>query len=217
VLLDGLPDEAPGPEARYEIKESISLAFVTALQQLPPRQRATLVLRDVLGLRTKEVADILDCSNDAVASALKRARATLAEGLPTGREQAPLPGSPREHVLLARFVDAFERGDIDGIASLLTDDVRLTMPPLPLEYQGRAAAAHFLWAIAFQEGRRTFRLVPTRANNQPAFGCYHLDSQAPIAHAHALIVLTLEDNQISACTGFLDKSVLPYFGLPRTL
>lgn len=214
VLLDGLPAEAPGPEARYESRESISLAFVTALQRLPPRQRTALVLRDVLGLRVVEVAHILECSQDAVASALKRARSTLADRLP---DQAPLPNSARERAIVARFVDAFEQGDVDGIAALLADDARLTMPPLPLEYHGPAAAAQFLAAIAFRGGTRQFRLVPTRANTQPAFGCYELDPQCPIAHAHGLIVLTLGDNDISALTRFLDNSLLPHFGLPRTL
>jgi RNA polymerase sigma-70 factor (ECF subfamily) len=218
VLLDGLPDQAPGPEARYEIKESISLAFIAALQHLPPRQRATLVLRDVLGLRAAQVADILECSQAAVTSALNRARTALADQLPTtNRDQAPLPDSPRERAVVARFVDAFERGDIAGVAALLTEEARLTMPPLPLEYRGRAAAAQFLSAIAFRDGTRDFHLVPTRANTQPAFGCYLRDAQTRIAHAHGLIVLTLEGDQISVFTRFLDNSVLPHFGLPRTL
>jgi RNA polymerase sigma-70 factor (ECF subfamily) len=218
VLLDGLPDKAPGPEARYEIKESISLAFIAALQHLPPRQRAALVLRDVLGLRAAQVADILECSQAAVTSALNRARTALADQLPTtNRDHAPLPDSPRERAVVARFVDAFERGDVAGVAALLTDEARLTMPPLPLEYRGRAAAAQFLSAIAFRDGTRDFHLVPTRANTQPAFGCYLRDAQTRIAHAHGLIVLTLEGDQISVFTRFLDNSVLPHFGFPRTL
>jgi RNA polymerase sigma-70 factor (TIGR02960 family) len=218
VLLDGLADQAPGPEARYETKESISLAFVAALQLLPPRQRATVVLRDVLGLRAAEVADILECSQDAVAGALKRGRATLASRLPADdRDRAPLPDSPRERAVLVRFVDAFEAGDVAGIAALLTDDARLTMPPLPFEYHGRTAATQFLSTIAFRDGARQFRLVPTRANIQPAFGCYERDRHSPIAHAHGLIVLTMEGDQVSALTRFLDNSLLPHFGLPRTL
>jgi RNA polymerase sigma-70 factor (ECF subfamily) len=218
VLLDGLPDKAPGPEARYEIKESISLAFIAALQHLPPRQRATLVLRDVLGLRAAQVADILECSQAAVTSALNRARTALADQLPTtNHDHAPLPDSPRERAVVARFVDAFERGDVAGVAALLTDEARLTMPPLSLEYRGRAAAAQFLSAIAFRDGTRDFHLVPTRANTQPAFGCYVRDAQTRIAHAHGLIVLTLEGDQISVFTRFLDNSVLPHFGFPRTL
>jgi RNA polymerase sigma-70 factor (TIGR02960 family) len=218
MLLDGLPDTAPGPEARYEARESISLAFITALQRLPPRQRATLVLRDVLGLRAAEVAGILECSQDAVAGALKRARTALADQLiTTGRDRAPLPGSPRERAIVARFVAAFERGDIDGVAALLTNDIRLTMPPMPLEVRGRDTAAQFLSVNAFHHGQHDFRLVPTRANGQPAFGCYLRDTQTPIAHAHGLIVLTLDGDLISDLTRFLDNSVLPHFGLPRTL
>jgi RNA polymerase sigma-70 factor (ECF subfamily) len=216
-LLDGLPDTAPGPEARYETRESISLAFIAALQHLPPQQRATLVLRDVLGFHAAEAAGILGCSVDAVNSSLKRARATLTARLPAGRDRAPLPESARERETVARFVHAFERGDVDDIVALLTDDAWLTMPPLPLEYQGRDTAAQFLSAIAFRGGRRSFRLVATRANAQPAFGCYVRDTQAPIARAHGLIVLTLAGGEISAITRFLDNSVLPHFGLPRTI
>jgi RNA polymerase sigma-70 factor (TIGR02960 family) len=218
VLLDGLADQAPGPESRYETKESISLAFVAALQHLPPRQRATVVLRDVLGLSGAEVADILECSQEAVAGALERARATLANRLPSeGRDRAPLPDSPPERAILARFVTAFEGGDVESVAALLTDDARLTMPPLPVEYHGRTAAAHFPSTIAFRDGTRQFRLVPTRANAQPAFGCYERDPHSPIAHGHGLMVLTMENEQISALTRFLDNSLLPHFGLPRTL
>ena len=214
VLLGGLPDGAPGPEARYESKESISLAFVSAMQSLPPRQRAVLVLRDVHGFRAREVADILGTSEESVNSALKRARATLAVELP-GRDAA-LPESPRERELTARFVEAFEHGDVDGIVELLTDDAWLRMPPLPLEYQGRAAAAHFLNTISFR-GSRRYRLIPTRANGQPAYGAYLYEAHTPIARAHGLMVITLADGGISAITRFLDNSLLAYFGLPRTL
>ena len=217
-LLGDLADPAPGPEARVELRESVSLAFVAALQQLPPRQRVTLVLRDVLGFRAAETAEILDCSLDAVNNALRRARATVARQLPPGsREHAPLPGSPREQRLVERFTDAFERGDVDGIVALLTSDAWVTMPPLPYEYQGRAAAHFLLSSVSFRNGTRQYRLIATRANGQPAFGCYLRDPQAPIAHAHGLIVLTLSGDQICDVTRFLDNSVLPWFGLPRTL
>jgi RNA polymerase sigma-70 factor (TIGR02960 family) len=216
-LLGDLPDTALGPEARYAARESVSLAFVAALQHLPPRQRAALILRDVLGFRAAEAAAILDCSLDTVSGALKRARAGIAEHLPAGaRDRAPLPGSARERDLTARFAEAFERGDIAGIAALLTDDAWLTMPPLPFEYQG-AAAARFLAEISFRGGTRRFRLIPTRANGQPAFGCYLRDSTAPIAYAHGLLVLTLDGDRVCAITRFIDNSVLPRFGLPRTL
>jgi len=216
-MLDDLPDTAAGPEARYLLRESVSLAFVAALQQLPPRQRAVLVLRDVLGFRAAETAEFLDCNLDAVNNALRRARAGLASHLPPGwRDRSPLPGSQRERAVVDRFAEAFERGDVDGVIALLTSDAWLTMPPLPFEYQGRAAA-QFLSAISFRNGTRQFRLIATRANGQPAFGCYLRDPHAPIAHAHGLLVLTLDGDRICTLTRFMDNSVLPCFGLPRTL
>ncbi|MFZ0000110.1 MAG: RNA polymerase subunit sigma-70, partial [Trebonia sp.] len=218
VLLDELPDTSPGPAARYEARESISLAFITALQHLPPRQRATLVLRDALGFRAAETADILGCSLDAVNGSLKRARASLAQRLPAdGLSQAPLPGSGTERDLLARFTDAFEHGDVAALVAMLTDDTWLTMPPLPFGYRGRDAAAHLLSVVSFRGGSRRFRLVEARANGQPAFGCYITDAQAPIAHAHGLMMLTLAGDRIAGVTRFLDNSLLAGFGLPRTL
>ena len=218
VLLDELPDPSPGPDARYEARESISLAFIAALQHLPPRQRATLVLRDALGFRAAETAEILGCSLDAVNGSLKRARASLAGRLPAGGlSQAPLPGSAAERELLARFTDAFEAGDVDALVAMLTDDAWLTMPPLPFGYQGREAAAHLLSVVSFRGGARRYRLIPARANGQPAFGCYITDGRAPIAHANGLIMLTLAGDRITGVTRFLDSSLLAGFGLPRTL
>jgi RNA polymerase sigma-70 factor (ECF subfamily) len=218
ALLDDSPDVTPGPEARYETREAVALAFVAGLQHLPPLQRAVLVLRDVLGFRTAEVAETLDSSEASVNSALHRARSALESRLPAEtREQAPLPSSARERELVGRFADAFESGDVDGVVALLTTDAWLTMPPEPLEYQGRAAIAGFLSTVPAGGALERFRLVPTRANTQPAFGCYLKDSQAPIARAYGLMVLTLEGNQISAITGFPDSSIFPHFGLPRTL
>jgi RNA polymerase sigma-70 factor (ECF subfamily) len=218
ALLGDLPDAAPGPEARYEARESVSLAFVTALQHLPPRQRATLVLRDVLGFRAAETAAILGCTLDAANNLLKRARGTIAGHLPPGgRDRAPLPGSARERQITARFADAFERGDVQAIVALLTDDAWLTMPPLPFEYQGRDSVGHFLSVVSFRPGARQSRLIPVRANGQPAFGRYLRDPHAPVGHAHGLLVLTLAGDRICTITGFIDNSVLPQFGLPRTL
>ena len=216
VLLDGLPDAAPGPEARYDAKEAVELAFVTALQHLPPRQRAALVLRDVLGYRASEVADMLDGTEASVKGALQRARAALQARLPAGRDRAPLPGSPRERQLAGRFAAAVEDGDIDAVLTLLTSDAWLTMPPEPYEYQGQAAIAAFLDHRAALRGA-PLRLVPIRANTQPAFGCYLPCPQAPIARPYGMIVLTLRDGQISAITWFSDSSVFPHFGLPRAL
>ena len=217
VLLEGLADNAPGPEARYEATEAISLAFVTALQLLPPRQRAVLILRDVLGFRASEAASILETTEEAVTSALKRARATLQRQLPAaaGQDPPPPPDSAAERELIARLTQAYDAGDVDGIVALLTDDVQLRMPPVPLEYQGRELTARFLTVVAFRQGR-TYRLIATRANGQPAFGAYVRDPLTGVARAAGLIVLTLAGDRISVLTRF-DNSALPRFGLPRTL
>lgn len=217
VLLEGIADHAPGPEARYETKEAVALAFVTGLQHLPPRQRAVLVLRDVLGFRAGEVAAMLELSEASVNSALQRARATHDARLPAARERAPWPRSAAERELLASFAQAFEDGDIGQVVDLLTDDALLTMPPQPLEYQGHDAIAAFLDdRFATHRGRRV-RLVPTRANSQPAFGHYIDDAQAPVGRYYGIIVLTLDGDRISALTRFGDSGFLPAFGLPRTL
>ena len=215
VLLEGLADGAPGPEARYEATEAISLAFVTALQLLPPRQRAVLILRDVLGFRASETAGILDSTEESVTSALKRARATLGRQLPVPDDPPAPPDSAAERELIARLTRAFDAGDVAGVVALLTDDVQLRMPPVPLEYQGRELTARFLTVVAFRQGR-TYRLVATRANGQPAFGAYVRDPLTGVARAAGLIVLTLAGDRISVLTRF-DNSALPRFGLPRTL
>jgi RNA polymerase sigma-70 factor (TIGR02960 family) len=217
VLLDDLPDTTPGPEARYESREALALAFVAGLQRLPPRQRAVLVLRDVLGYPAAQTADMLQASEVSVNSALQRARATLAAQLPAaGRDTAPAPRSAREREVTSRFADAFEAADIERLVTLLTDDALLTMPPEPLEYQGPAAIAEFFLSRAWW-GTQATRLVPTHANNQPAFGYYVADAHAPVMHAHSLVVLTLAGDKVSAITRFGDNSLLPHFGLPRTL
>ena len=215
ALLEGAVDVPLGPEARYEQTEAISLAFVTALQLLPPRQLATLILRDVLGFRANEVADMLDSTVKSVNSALKRARAGLRRRLQpnSGRELPPAPDSPAEQALAARFARAYESGDVDSLVTLLTDDISIAMPPFPLEYQGHDAVARF-YASIFGSGRR-FDLVPTRANGQPAFGAY-LRAHNGIRHGTGLLVLTLTGDRICAITRF-DTSVLPWFGLPRAL
>jgi hypothetical protein len=175
------------------------------------------VLCDVLGFRLAEAAEMLDTGEVAVKGALQRARAALKERLPDAdREHAPRPDSAAERRLVGRFADAVESGDVDEMVALLTDDARLTMPPLPLEYQGQDAIGAFLRHREEVRGR-PLRVVPTRANTQPAFGCYLPDTQTAIAHAHALFVLTLEGDRVSAITWFGDKSVFPHFGLPRTL
>lgn len=215
TLLANLDDPAPGPLALVESREAISLAFVTAVQTLPPRQRAILLLRDVLGYHGAEVADMLDTTENAVASGLKRARAALA-ARQSGRQGA-LPDSPAERRTITAFVSAFERGDVDDLIALLTDDAAVNMPPLSQEYVGREAATHFFAEISFAHGANEFRLVPTRANGQPAFGRYVRDPHAPISHAHGLTVLALDGDRICQVTTFMDTALFPRFGLPRIL
>jgi RNA polymerase sigma-70 factor (ECF subfamily) len=212
VWLEPFPDA--GPEAGYEQSESMSLAFVTALQLLPPRQVAVLVLRDVLGFPAGEVAGMLDSTVDSVHSALKRARAGLrGHRPPAGREPPPVPGSPAESEIVARFVRAYQSADLDALVDLLTDDVFISMPPMPFEYEGRDLVIRFCGSI-FRAGRR-FDLVRTRANGQPAFGAY-LSSTGGVRQGAGLITLTLAGNRICAMSRFED-SVLPWFGLPPAL
>ena len=215
ALLEGAVDGPPGPEARYEQNESISLAFVTALQVLPPRQLAVLILRDALGFHASEVADMLDSTVESVTSALKRARASLQRRqlATAGSEPPPVAGSPAEDAIVAKFVRAWESADLDALVGLLTGDVFMSMPPMPFEYQGRDVVARFCAGL-FGAGRR-FDLVPTRANGQPAFGAY-LRARGGIRHGVGLYVLTLSGDRICALTRF-DNSVLPWFGLPRSL
>jgi RNA polymerase sigma factor (sigma-70 family) len=193
VLLDQIADTQAGPEARYESSEAISLAFITALQLLPPRQRAVLILRDVLGFHASEAAQTLPPAAD--------------------REPPPAPNSPAEAALVGRLAAAFADGDIDQIVDLLTQDVWLSMPPVPLVYQGRDIAARAL-SIVFGRGR-SYRLVATRANGQPAFGVYVRDPHGGVFHANGLMVVTLAGELISSLTRF-DNSTLSRFGLPRT-
>jgi RNA polymerase sigma-70 factor (ECF subfamily) len=217
VLLEGVPDAAPGPEARLELRESIGLAFVTALQRLAPRQRAVLVLRDVLGYRASEVASMLDTTEASVNSALQRARATLDAVAPSGPDRAPLPRSAHERELVARFADAFEAGDLDHVLALLTEDAWVTMPPEPFEYQGHDAIAAFLSHAFADRWQHRHRLVPTRANGQPAFGHYIPDPQSGIVRGVGVLVLTLEGDRIAHITRFGGAALLARFGLPRNL
>ncbi len=216
LLLEELPDASAGPEARYEAREAMSVAFVTALQLLPPRQRAALILRDVLDFPASEVAAMLDTTEQSVTSALKRARTTLSRELPS-EDQAPPPppNSPVEQELVARLVEAFEAADVDGIVALMTQDAWLRMPPVPLEYQGRELVGEFFATVAFRQGRQ-YRLVPTRANGQPAFAVYVRDPVNDVTRAFGLMVATLAGDRISVITRF-DNSAMTRFGLPRIL
>jgi RNA polymerase sigma-70 factor (TIGR02960 family) len=215
ALLEGAADVPPGPEARYEQAESISLAFVAALQVLPPRQLAVLILRDVLGFRASEVAGMLDATVASVNSALKRARASLQHRWPpaAAREPPPASGSPAEDAIVAKFVSAYESADIDALVALLTDDVFMSMPPMPLEYEGRDVVAQFC-ALLFGAGRE-YDVAVTRANGQPAVGIY-LHAPEGVSHGTGLITLALAGDRICAMTRF-ENSVLPSFGLPPSL
>jgi RNA polymerase sigma-70 factor (ECF subfamily) len=217
-MFEDVADAAPGPEARIEAREAISLGFVTALQLLPVLQRTVLVLRDVLGYRAAEVAAMLETTEESVTSALKRARSGLAEQRAGEKAHEPpaAPGSAAERELIDRLTVAWESGDMDTILDALTDDVWLTMPPMPLEYQGRELATRFFEAVVFRPGRQRFKMMRTRANGQPALVFYLTDSVTGLARAAGILVLTLAGNQVSAITRF-DAAVLDRFGLPRTL
>ena len=211
LLLDGVPDHAPGPEARYETREAISLAFVTAVQLLPPNQRAVLLLRDVLGYRAREAAELLGLTEDAVNSALKRARLTMDATDSTGRA----PDGPEERALVERFVTAFSTQDVDAVLALMTDDAWVRMPPLPFEYRGTEAIRRFFTAISAHR-QQIVNVVPTRANGQPAWGEYLRDPVTGTLHLIGVLVIGITDGRVDELTHF-ETTVAPYFGLPRTL
>jgi RNA polymerase sigma-70 factor (TIGR02960 family) len=217
TLAEGIVDHARGPEATVEARDAISLAFITALQRLSPRQRAVLILKEVLGFRAVEVADMLETSEESVTSALKRARATL-DADPTStsaRQQAPPAGSSEEQRVVERFVKAFSEFDVDGIVDMLTEDATVKMPPMPFEYRGRVAAARFFTAVTPSSPPRV-HVIHTRANGQPAFSSYSKDDVADNWRAMGLIVLTLAGDSVAEVARF-DPSVLASFGLPRIL
>jgi hypothetical protein len=203
--------DAPGGSAPAsgDCPETVSLVFVAALQRLPPRQRAALVLTDVYGFGAAEVAEILDCGVGKAERLVTRARAAI---VPLAQ-----PAATAEDAVIVRFTGAFSRGDVAGIAALLTSDAWLRMRPLPVEYQGRGAARHFFESVAFPGGTSRYRLVATRANGQPAFGCYLRDPEDGCGHACGLVVLTISGDRIAAIDRFVDNSLMPRFGLPRTL
>jgi RNA polymerase sigma-70 factor (ECF subfamily) len=210
-----LDDALAGPEARYEQRESIELAFIAALQHLPARQRAVLILRDVLGFSAREVAHALDTTPGSVDSALQRAHKTVDERLPEQSQQATLRALGDEGLreIVNEFVAAWERADIDAVVAMLGDDATLTMPPLPTWYQGREAVAAFLrgWPLA---GTAPRRMVPTRANGQLAFGHYTWDAGEETFISHAIHVLTLDGATIAEITAFLTPEAFERFSLP---
>jgi RNA polymerase sigma-70 factor (ECF subfamily) len=183
---------------------------------MPPQQRAVLVLRDVLGYRAAEVAAMLETSQASVNSALQRGRAALAAA-PERPAGGTVPGSPAQRRLLDRFAEAFEAGEVDTVLELLGEDAWIRMPPEPLEYNGRPAIGEFLRTRPIWGDGSRLRLVPTRANGQPAFAYYLGDPQADVCRIGGMFVLTLEGDEIAAITRFGEGGWLPWFGLPRTL
>jgi RNA polymerase sigma-70 factor (ECF subfamily) len=208
ALLEHVPDTAPGPEARYTAREAVELAFVAALQRLPPRQAAVLVLCDVLGYPLGEVAPMLTTTPTTVKGLLQRARTSLGQHGGDSHGRPPAPGSAQERHLVRRFVEAFTTDDIDTLIALLTDDAWLAMPPAPHEYHGVAAIASFLRASAAWRAGQRLQLRPTRANGQPAFSC-HL--AAGVEQPAGLIVLTLTGDRLRGMTRFLDNELLHHF------
>jgi RNA polymerase sigma-70 factor, ECF subfamily len=211
----GLVDGPAGPEARYEQRESVELAFIAALQHLPARQRAVLILRDVLGFSARETAATLETSPPAVDSALQRAHKAVDERLPERSQQAVL-GSLDDRELreiVDRYVDAFERNDVDAVVDMLAVDGAFTMPPVPTWYRGREAVAAFLSDYVLA-GDKRWRLVPARANGQLAFGNYRWDEARSIFEPRSLSVLTLGREGIAEITTFLGPEMMPRFGLP---
>lgn len=215
LLLDRLPDGEPGPEARYESAEAISLAFLTALQLLPPNQRAVLLLRDVLGYRAAEAADLLDLTESAVTSALKRARATLDAAARGPERPGPVAGSAEERELTELFVAAFLSHDVDTLLALMTDDIWVRMPPMPFEYNGLTDVRKFFLAVAPHRDA-ICRMVPTRANGQPAWGEYARDRVAGKLHCVGILVARYAGNQVDELTHF-EAGIAASFGLPRVL
>jgi RNA polymerase sigma-70 factor, ECF subfamily len=207
----GLEDGFAGPDARYEQRESVELAFVAALQHLPARQRAALILRDVLGFSAQEVAECFETTVASVNSALQRARKTVDERLPERSQQATLRslGDERMREVVHSYMEALDRGDVDAVVALLSEDAMWSMPPMARWYRGEEAVAAFLSEYPCRE---RWRHLPTRANGQPAVGCYMWDVEREGYYAAVLDVLTLRDRRIEAVTGFVAPWVFRRFG-----
>jgi len=216
VWLEQLADVAPGPAARYEARAAVELAFIAALQRLPRRQTAVVILSDVLGFSASEVADVVGSSPTAVKGALQRARAALARHRAAPAHEPPSgPGSAAEHDLARRFAVAFTTGAVDSVVALLSDDAWLAMPPAPHEYLGHAAIEGFLRTSIGWRRSRQLELVPTRANGQPAFACYLSSPGASTAYSTGVLVLSMSGDRISAVTRFHDADLSQQFGLAR--
>jgi RNA polymerase sigma-70 factor (ECF subfamily) len=215
AALVGVGEPAPAPDTRYEMRESVQVAFIAAIQNLPPRQRAVLLLRDVLGWSASESAELLDTSVAAVNSALQRARGTLADRFPHGEPgRSPAP-SEEQRALLERYVRAWEHSDLDGFVALLKEDAVLSMPPWREWYDGREAIRAFFTAAFGVAGEGAFRLVPTAANGQPAFAQYTSGLEEVGCPRRVIQVLTIEEGGIAALTFFTDPEVFTAFGLPQ--
>jgi RNA polymerase sigma-70 factor (ECF subfamily) len=212
----GLASELLGPDARYEQRESIELAFTAALQHLPGRQRAILILRDVLGFSARETAEMLDTTPVSVDSALQRAHKAIDERVPGRSQQETLRalGDEQLRELVTRFADAWMQHDVEGLVALLADDARMTMPPQPSWYQGREAVATFLDRFPLAPDRR-FRLDPISASAQPALAGYIWREEIGAFEAESILVLTLRDERIEEITAFRTPEVFPRFGLPE--
>ena len=217
-LLDELAPTTPGPEATIEQRESVELAFVAAVQLLPPRQRATLLLRDVIGYPAAEVAATLATSVASVNSALQRARATLEHEQHAGRltRAHAQTSTATEQTLVRRLAAAWHAADIPAIVALLTEDALFTMPPEPERYVGRAAIGHLLATKPQGGPLERYRLVPTRANRQPAVAVYSQEIDNGPFVAHAVIVLAIEGDAIASLVRFADPALFAHFGLPIT-
>jgi RNA polymerase sigma-70 factor (ECF subfamily) len=213
VRLGWLADTAPGPAARYEAREAVEITFIAALQHLSGRQRAVLVLRDVLGFHADETAAMLGTTVDAVKSALKRARDVIGRELPD-RLNPPAPQSAEEKALLGRFVDAFLADDVDGMVALVTEHAWFRMPPANHEYRGKTQVHAILTALFDFRAGQASRLLETRANGQPAYGVYRIDPASGLARPTGLLLLSLTDRQIAALTWFIGPQPQAAFGLP---
>jgi RNA polymerase sigma-70 factor (ECF subfamily) len=216
---DLLPDTIIGPEARYDQKESISFAFLTALQVLAPRQRAVLILSDVLDLRAAEVAGLLDLSVSAVNSALHRARASLSRHY---RPETIQPTSEATRSLLSRYVQAWERADIAGLTELLKEDATFSMPPSPTWFQGSAAIQTVLESVVFSNNApRSWKLRPTQINGQPGFVVYQRSAPDAAYHFFGIQAIRFEPSpdraRIAAVITFLDPALAVRFGSPLEL
>ena len=221
VWVEPYPD---APDASYEQRESVELAFIAALQHLPARQRAVLILREVLGFSAKEVCESLETTVASVNSALQRARKTIDEKLPDQSQQATLRtlGDEQVRAIVERYMDAWERGDVDAVVALLAEDATIAMPPMASWYRGADVVVFISdWAFSGRlydmEGDRRVRVLPARGNGQPAIGTYAWNEEAGRFLPTVLQVLTFDGARIADITGFVDPSAFARFGLPESL